>query len=278
MIRQRKTSVLIVSTDGKTSKVRQIPTHLLLHWWKYTVLSLLVIGVLLSLSGLLIYRNTSELYKKKLARAEYIRRQIDVNKARQTFLTIESGIDRFNHFLEERGLDKMKMENTENMGGPSEFDVTEINEIADHYEKRLSDLKNTVEAVPLGRPADGAISSRFGYRRNPFSGRGSEKHMGLDFRGSVGDTVKTTADGIVIFAGRKGGYGNCVVVRHCHGLSTLYGHLSRVKVNVGDSVKTGELVGLLGSSGRSTGPHLHYEIIKGTERINPETYVTIKDM
>ena len=127
-------------------------------------------------------------------------------------------------------------------------------------------------ADALNKPYDGSITSSFGYRRNPFTGAGREFHSGVDFRGRVGDSIQTTGDGVVSFAGPKGGLGRCVIIEHNENLQTLYAHLHRVNVVKGQQVSSGEVIGFLGNTGRSTGPHLHYEIILNNKKINPTIY------
>ena len=143
------------------------------------------------------------------------------------------------------------------------------------FARDAGDLLQTLQSVPLGLPHDGAISSQYGGRPNPFTGRGSESHGGLDFKGSTGEPVQATARGKVTHAGVQGGYGNLVTVSHAYGHSTLYAHLSRVDVKVGQQIEAGDTVGLLGSTGRSTGPHLHYEVQWRDQRLDPETFLAL---
>lgn len=116
------------------------------------------------------------------------------------------------------------------------------------------------------------ITSEFGYRKDPFDGVYS-LHTGLDIGGSYGSPVQVTADGVVTAAGRDGGYGISVVVDHGYGISTRYAHLSAVAAKVGQAVKKGETIGRMGSTGRSTGTHLHYEVIKNGVPTNPIQYL-----
>jgi murein DD-endopeptidase MepM/ murein hydrolase activator NlpD len=135
-------------------------------------------------------------------------------------------------------------------------------------------LNRTLAAVPIRKPvtADIDTSSVFGIRIDPFYGRPA-MHTGLDFRGTVGDPIHATAGGIVVHAGWSGGYGNIVEIDHGNGLSTRYGHLSEIETSVGQSIKTGQVIGRLGSSGRSTGPHLHYETRVDGEAVDPERFL-----
>lgn len=139
--------------------------------------------------------------------------------------------------------------------------------------QRLVRLHEAVEQLPLGSPMhDAEITSGFGRRVDPFRKRWAA-HNGIDFAGPVGSEIFSTADGTVAHAGRKGAYGNLVVIEHAHGISTYYGHLSAIKVQEGDVVKRGQLVGIQGSTGRSTGAHLHYEIHVDGEPRNPSVFL-----
>jgi murein DD-endopeptidase MepM/ murein hydrolase activator NlpD len=135
-------------------------------------------------------------------------------------------------------------------------------------------LVKTLDRVPIRKPVDGELdeSSGFGVRNDPFIGRPA-MHTGMDFRGDTGEPVRVTAAGTVSKAGWMGGYGNLVEVDHGNGLSTRYGHLSAIDVKVGQAVRTGQAVGKLGSTGRSTGPHIHYETRVDGDAVNPEKFL-----
>lgn len=124
----------------------------------------------------------------------------------------------------------------------------------------------------------GKINNEFGVRRNPFGERSYEFHPGLDIGGERGDTVAAPANGIVSEAGWKGGYGNMIEVDHGNGLKTRYGHLSKIEVQPGDTVERGQVIGLIGSTGRSTGPHLHYELRLFDKPINPRFFLPPEPM
>jgi murein DD-endopeptidase MepM/ murein hydrolase activator NlpD len=124
------------------------------------------------------------------------------------------------------------------------------------------------QATPSIWPAMGWLTSGFGVRSDPFTGRPAS-HPGLDISGRTGDPVYATADGRVATAGRTGDYGNLVVVEHAFGLTTRYGHLSRIAVNAGTEVKRGDGLGYVGSTGRSTSSHLHYEVWANGHPVNP---------
>ncbi len=131
------------------------------------------------------------------------------------------------------------------------------------------------ESLPFSMPLRTSyrISSTFGYRSDPFNG-GRRLHSGLDMAGAHGSPIYATADGVVSFAGRQSGYGNVVVLRHAMGFETRYAHMSRIRVQEGQRVSRGDQIGDMGSTGRSTGPHLHYEVRTGGTPRNLMTYIT----
>lgn len=138
---------------------------------------------------------------------------------------------------------------------------------------RLRRMENVLLAVPLAVPMDEyKLNSGFGYRRDPFRKRGA-MHTGLDFGGARNAPVAATAPGKVVEAGRSGAYGIMVVIDHGMGIETRYAHLSRALVRVGDEVALGKTVGLMGRTGRATGPHLHYEIRVDGRPLNPKPFI-----
>ena len=140
---------------------------------------------------------------------------------------------------------------------------------------RLDRVRRLAESLPQGSPVRGRpVSSRFGARRDPITGRRA-MHGGMDFRAPKGFKVRSTGGGKVRFAGRKGGYGKLIEIQHVGGLVTRYAHLSRIDVSVGQKVTRGETIGRVGSTGRSTGPHLHYEVRRKGQARNPDHYVRL---
>lgn len=134
---------------------------------------------------------------------------------------------------------------------------------------RLENVRQTAIKLPFGNPTPGhEITSGFGNRIDPFLGR-LALHAGVDFQAETGLSVKSTGAGKVTFAGPSGGYGNMVEIDHGQGITTRYGHLSSILVSVGDTVSTGDTIGRAGSTGRSTGPHVHYEVRRNGEPIDP---------
>jgi murein DD-endopeptidase MepM/ murein hydrolase activator NlpD len=130
--------------------------------------------------------------------------------------------------------------------------------------------------MPSIWPVMGELTDYFGARRNPFGGGSTEFHDGLDIATSSGTPVVATGNGIVSFAGTQSGYGQIVVVDHGNGLSTAYAHLSRVEAEVGRVVSRGDQIGRVGSTGRSTGPHLHYEVRVGETAVSPAGYLPVQ--
>ncbi|MGC2135186.1 MAG: M23 family metallopeptidase [Xanthobacteraceae bacterium] len=138
----------------------------------------------------------------------------------------------------------------------------------------LGQLNDTLRAIPVRQPVTGEIdeTSPFGVRMDPFLHEPA-MHTGIDIRGEPGEPVHATAVGRVAIAGWDGGYGNMVEIDHGNGLATRYGHLSQIDVHVGDEVRIGQVIGLIGSTGRSTGPHLHYETRVDGEPVNPQKFL-----
>jgi murein DD-endopeptidase MepM/ murein hydrolase activator NlpD len=147
-------------------------------------------------------------------------------------------------------------------------------------ETRLDSMRSGVErrralaaATPSMWPVAGWLSSSYGSRRDPFTG-GADFHPGLDISADFGQAVFATADGSVSSASRSGAYGNLVIIEHGFGIVTRYGHLSRFAVSDGQAVARGDVIGYVGSSGRSTSPHLHYEILVNDRLTNPLKLLT----
>jgi murein DD-endopeptidase MepM/ murein hydrolase activator NlpD len=136
----------------------------------------------------------------------------------------------------------------------------------------LEGQKNLLACTPAIRPTKGWKTSRFGYRISPFTGR-RELHKGLDIANQKGTDIIAPADGLVKFTGKKGLLGNVLVIDHGHGFLTRYGHLGKILKKRGEKVKRGDLIANMGNTGRSTGPHLHYEVHLNGVPVNPEKYI-----
>jgi murein DD-endopeptidase MepM/ murein hydrolase activator NlpD len=163
------------------------------------------------------------------------------------------------------------------IGGPET--VVALDKAADHLEREVRHINDRLRSdilrlasIPRGLPVNGYVTDGFGMRRNPFNGEGREVHEGLDIAVDFGTLVTATADGLVIYAAPHAGYGNLVIVYHSNGITTRYGHLSQISVEAGQRVKRSDQIGNAGSTGRSTGPHVHYEIRENDQPVDPLRY------
>jgi murein DD-endopeptidase MepM/ murein hydrolase activator NlpD len=158
--------------------------------------------------------------------------------------------------------------------------LDELSEQLDNREQQLSVLENMImnhnleaEVLPAGRPiVKGWISSKYGIRSDPFTGK-PEFHKGMDLAGKEGTPVVAVAAGVVTWAGKRYGYGNLVEINHGKGYVTRYGHSKEVTVKVGDTVKKGQTIATMGNTGRSTGPHVHFEVWQNGRTVDPMKYV-----
>jgi murein DD-endopeptidase MepM/ murein hydrolase activator NlpD len=139
-------------------------------------------------------------------------------------------------------------------------------------ERELTERSERLARVPSLLPVPGLIGGGFGWRRDPFTGA-KQFHRGVDLSAPPGTPVFAPADGIVLAADREGGYGNVLTISHGDGMVTRYGHLSAFKAKAGQEVRRGDTIALVGSSGRSTGPHLHYEVLLEGRQVDPMAYV-----
>lgn len=144
--------------------------------------------------------------------------------------------------------------------------------------KKLDTSESTVISIPSAHPvASLSFTSNYGVRSDPFRGTAA-MHAGVDIPGPTGTPVYATADGVIGRAERAGGYGNLVEINHGKGIETRYGHLSKILVAQNTRVSRGQLIGLMGSTGRSTGSHLHYEVRIDGHAVNPAPYLQVADM
>jgi murein DD-endopeptidase MepM/ murein hydrolase activator NlpD len=198
---------------------------------------------------------------------------------------VESRVRRMRGVITDLGLDMTQLEAATprgGVGGP--FVPVKLSTDAGPFERQfyrinlarsqMERLNRTLALVPYRKPVVGEVefTSGFGVRSDPFLGRPA-MHTGLDFRASTGDPVRATANGKVVSAGWSGGYGRMVEIDHGNGLSTRYGHLSEIHVKIGEPIKIGQVIGAVGSTGRSTGPHLHYETRIDGEAVDPQKFL-----
>lgn len=154
----------------------------------------------------------------------------------------------------------------QNQSGQVQAQIQEIEKMARTADK--------VANKPSIWPVRGEVTSGFGWRNSPW-GDGNELHAGIDIANSMNTPIVATADGEVVECGVSGGYGNIVKINHGNGIETIYGHNSRIAVSVGQSVKKGEVIAYLGNTGRSTGPHAHYEVRVNGTAIDPTSFLVL---
>ena len=271
----KKTTILLIGYDEHEVKSFSIRTHFIRFFYKYVAaLALVLILSFAGLAYIFLHINNIHIENFNLTdRLFHINKEvelIDSLKLRQKLNNIDYNLSEIHNYLQSRGVI-----NTLNAGGEvSRTHNRDLSKIS-YFEEQSEVFLKKLENLPLGYPYNGEISSGYGYRYNPFGGRSGEFHPGVDFKGAVGDKVYATADGVVERSDWYMGYGLTVVIRHEHGLSTLYGHLTRINVTNGESVKAGDVIGYLGSTGRSTGPHVHYEIRKDGIDIDPYPFLKI---
>ena len=200
-----------------------------------------------------------------------------------------------NQLVEQASLDRDEFDfnNPPALGGPQDtaslqsIDVPDFLSMLDELDTQMQDREQKLSVLdtllmdqslhkrvmPSGSPVrNGFISSRYGKRTDPFTGK-KEFHKGVDFAGKAGSKVLSVADGVVSWAGQRAGYGNLVEIRHGDGYVTRYGHNKKLLVTVGDTVKKGQPIAVLGSTGRSTGPHVHFEVVHNDKQVNPSKYI-----
>lgn len=272
----KKVTILIVGNDDEQIKSFEINRYLIKNYKKY----LIYIGSAFTFAVILFFAVFAYSVKVSVDKHSLNGELSQVNSKLHTYDSLElsqklnkidNNLSMIDSYLQERGMLKF-----ENMGGvpssrkPESF----INKIAFLEEQSLV-FYNTLRDTPLGYPYDGIRSSDYGYRRNPFGGFSGEFHPGVDVKGPVGDPIHATADGIVNRCDWYNGYGNAVVIDHNSGYQTLFGHLTKVNVVQGQFVKAGDVIGFLGSTGRSTGPHVHYEVRQNGDDISPEPFLKL---
>jgi murein DD-endopeptidase MepM/ murein hydrolase activator NlpD len=276
-------TVIIINKSQLGTKTIQIKTKHLNNLRKY-VFSVGALIVLLS--GTIVYlraNNQQQEEEKTQLRLQVskLKSQLptpssEAKKAtsQQYIQNIESKLQKINDYLKRRGL---KGFSTKAVGGNGNAEASKLSDEETYslYDEYLGRLVAAVAFTPMGYPRTSSLTSFFGYRSDPFNSAVAEYHPGIDFKGSVGDEAKCTATGRVVFAGWYGGYGNCVRIEHKNNFETLYGHLSHISVRVGQEVTVGQKIGEVGSTGHSTGAHLHYEVRKNGKPINPISFLTL---
>lgn len=219
-------------------------------------------------------QNLERRYSKIVFRDEILRLGLDIPSQEELRMLGTGGRflpDRKNGILDPQAvildekLDKMKVE--QQVEKKSLYDL----------EFNLLRSRDELEHTPSIMPTWGRITSGFGWRKDPFTGR-QTFHNGIDIANKKGTPVVSTASGVVVYVGGMGRLGLCVKINHGYGLKTLYGHLKSSNVKVGDKVERGDIIAIMGNSGRSTGVHLHYTVFKYNKAVNPRDYIMLGDI
>lgn len=274
-MKKKTSTVLIISYDDNNVKSFNVNTHFVKYYKRYlfgftSFLVLFLTGLFAIIFSSNNVRVENYNLNSEIAQINKKVELIDSLKLKEKLNSIDGNLSLIHSYLISRGVFSKG------------FDVN--NDVNNQYSRyyKVKDLAEqseiflkSVMSIPIGLPFYGRISSEYGYRKNPFGGYKGEFHPGIDIKGFLGNKVHATADGIVVRNDWYGGYGNAVSIDHGSGLITLYGHLSRVNVVPGQEVKTGDVIGFMGSTGRSTGPHVHYEIRKNGQDIDPVPFLTI---
>ena len=271
-------NILVVGYGGKKAKSFRIRKKFLKGAFLGGALSL---GSLCVFSIFTFYQNHS--LKDELAQVRERKERLELLLAqerernsrlesyRERVEELEESLIAIDKFLRKKGIRSVR----KGVGGASgKIELFNIDYVT-FLQKEAETLRKYLTRIPIGPPVWGKVSSRFGYRRDPFSGR-YEFHDGVDIKAPWGTPVRATAEGKVIYAGWKAGYGKTVIIRHAYGFKTLYAHLSKIKVKKGRWVKSGQVIGYVGSTGKSTGPHVHYEVWRYSRKQNPIKYMYVR--
>jgi len=286
-LNSKNVSTIVILNKGQAgNKTLQVKTKHITRFKHYIITAISVVILLIGTIALLQYRNSQQEDEKQQLVAQIAKLKGDMpitvakvadNNQAQTYIqSIEAKLKNINDYLKKRGL---KGFSTKAVGGDANAQGNKLSDkdVYMAYNDYLSKLVNTVAFTPMGYPRSSSMTSFFGYRSDPFDGEHAEYHPGIDFQGHQGDEVKCTANGRVVFAGWSNGYGNCIRIKHISDYETLYGHLSRIAVKVGDEVTVGQRIGSVGSTGHSTGAHLHYEVRKNGKPVNPVKFLTLNN-
>ena len=285
MTKQDRSTVLIIE-QNQTKMVRV--NAKLLRYIKPTIIGLSITTLALSAGfATLLYKHHSTAQQNAQLQQQVTDLQnftsAEVNAKLTELKKSEKAVLELQNYLQERGAYTVPAKKGEELGKPNDaaggpaavLKVSAPVPFMGSYAQDTQNLLAALKATPLGAPVPTEISSTFGSRANPFSGAGAEVHSGLDFRGQIGDAVAATASGVVNFAGVQNGYGNIVRISLKSGYEILFAHLSEIDVKNGQTVNSGDIIGKVGSTGRSTGPHLHYEVRKNGTPIDPEQFLTL---
>ena len=269
---------VIARTSRSRAHIRRICVHK--RWLKASVIALFVVaaGLIYGFYGLTQQAEHLRIERENARlRAQNIKQQQELQNLNNRVNAVE---DASRKLAESSGLPAGEQQSPRGQGGPARpidgAALAAIESKTARLERQMWIYQEMVRGhgmIPSIWPVAGELESGLGGRRNPFRGRGYEYHEGQDIDAEYGAPVQTSASGKVMIAGRQRGYGNVVYVDHGAGLSTRYGHLSQINVAVGQTVVRGQTIGLVGSTGRSTGPHLHYEVRINNQPVDPKRYL-----
>jgi murein DD-endopeptidase MepM/ murein hydrolase activator NlpD len=280
--KSKQAFTLMIFTPSARSEFRKIQIP---HTYVYAVLTLAGVGLLtVAFGAVSLARHATLLVNYNLARSENRKLREENHEVQHSAAQLEGRLtamqDVQRKLAEATGIKPLAdLAQSVGTGGP---DPKSIEQAASSLDAELRQIKEIIDsrqirlsAIPSSWPVRGYVSDGFGGRSNPFTGGGYETHAGIDIATNFGTAIEATGDGIVIFAGSYGGYGNLVVIDHGYGITTRYGHMSRIDVAVGQHVHRGLQIGAVGSTGRSTGPHCHYEVRLHDRPVNPMNYLPV---
>lgn len=278
LFRKGQSTIVIVDHNrGRSRSINISSRHI--YRLKYYSASIAFAGICLLVTSWVLYSRTVQMERERarlVLAVDELRERIphptDSARARTYIRNIETKLRKINTHLRERGISGFS---TEAVGGGQQIGNLSLMDQYGLYDTYLEKVFRGLVTTPTGYPGRPVISSSYGYRNNPFHSGSGEFHAGIDFKGNKGDKVKNTADGVVVFAGWEKGYGKCVRIGHRDGYQTLYGHLSEILVESGENVAANEVIGLIGSTGRSTGNHLHYEVRRYGKPLDPEKFLRL---
>jgi len=268
---------IVARTSRSRAHIRRICVHK--RWLRVSAAALFVVvcGLIYGFYGL-----TQQASHLRIER-ENQRLRAENDRQRQALQNLNNRVDAVEDtsrkLAEVSGMDKQS-EAPHGQGGPARPVSSEALIALEAKTAKLErdmrmyeDFLRSRGVVPSRWPVFGRLESGVGGRRNPFTGRGHEYHEGQDIDAAWGTPVEAAASGKIMIAGWQRGYGNVVYVDHGSGFSTRYGHLSKINVAVGQTVSPGDILGLVGPTGRSTGPHLHYEVRINNQPVDPKPYL-----
>jgi murein DD-endopeptidase MepM/ murein hydrolase activator NlpD len=279
MSKENRVYTFLIS-PSRTSKVRQLSIHRNAIYAAAGVIVFFLLGAMYGAVRLASHEALNLKYLSVKAENESLKQTNDAYQ--NSYARLKGQISYVEDMSKELAR-KARMEHSPEtdelvgIGGPET--VAALDKSADHLEREVRHINDQLRSdilrlasIPRGLPVNGYVTDGFGMRRNPFNGEGREVHEGLDIAIDFGAPVAATADGLVIYAAPHAGYGNLVTIYHSNGITTRYGHLSRISVEAGRRIKRGDQIGNAGSTGRSTGPHVHYEIRENDQAVDPLRY------